>query len=206
MQTASESIPKKQANAIRDLVSNAVCEICNSETLGAHLKGRLDLTPNEYYEVIKLKAVVPELTMKIGAILGNGNSQTVERLGQLGRTYGILSIIVEEFVDLLNFEEVKNRLENECLPLPLIYAMQNSQLKDALTKLLDADSLSESTHEELIEMVLSSKEAQELKNTLKLSAVAGLNKLSNLVKGKTKEELEMLLLAPLEYLEIIYSI
>ena len=84
--------------------------------------------------------------------------------------------------------------------------MQNSQLKDALTKLLDADSLSESTHEELIEMVLSSKEAQELKNTLKLSAVAGLNKLSNLVKGKTKEELEMLLLAPLEYLEIIYSI
>ena len=205
LQTASEVISKKQANAIGGLVANAVFEICNGETLEAQLKGRLDLTPNEFNEVIKLKAVVPELTMKMGAILGNGNSQSVERLGQFGRTYGVVSIVVEEFSDLLNFEELKNRLKNECPPLPLIYALQNSQIKDAITPLLYADSLSEGSHKKIIETVLCSKESRDLQKTLKFSTTNELSKLQGLINGKTQKELELLLLAPLRYLDIIYS-
>jgi geranylgeranyl pyrophosphate synthase len=201
LQTASESINKKQAKSIGGLVADAVFEICNAETLETQMKGRIDVTPLEFNEVIKLKAVVPELTMKIGAIIGNGNPQIVEALGKFGRTYGIVSIIVEEFSDLLNFEELKNRLKNECPPLPLIYALQNKQIKDVLAPLLDADSLSEESHKKIVETVLCSKEARELKKILEHSAAEELKKLQGLINGKTQEELEMLLLAPLRYLE-----
>ena len=85
---AAELIPKKQAKEIIKLVSEAVFEICTAEALEIQLRSRLDLTPNEYHEVIRLKAVVPEVAMKIGAIIGNGNSKDVESLGQFGRIYG----------------------------------------------------------------------------------------------------------------------
>ena len=74
---ASELIPKIQSKEIIKLVSEAVFEISTAEALESQLRGRLDLTPNEYHEVIRLKAVVPELAMKIGAILGNGNSKDI---------------------------------------------------------------------------------------------------------------------------------
>ena len=122
---ASELIPKTQSKKIMKLVSDAIFEISTAEALETQLRGKLDLTPSELHKVIWLKAVVPELAMKIGAILGNGNSKAVKELGQFGRTYGINSIIIEEFADMLNVEELRNRLKNEYSPLPIIYALQN---------------------------------------------------------------------------------
>lgn len=206
LQIASESIKKNQASQIRDLVMNAVVEICSAQTLEAQQVGKLNLTPNEFKETIRLKAVVPELTMKMGAIIGNSDSQIVEKLGQFGRTYGIVSIIVEEFADLLNFKELRNRVENECLPLPLIYALQNSYLNNVLNPYLSVDSLNERSHKKIIKAVLTSKEVLELQKDLKNNIVNELNKLNGLMEGKTKRELDMLLLAPLNYLEMINSV
>ena len=111
---ASELIHKEQSKEIIKLVSEAVVEICTAEALEVKLHRRFDLTPSEYNEIIRLKAVVPELAMKIGAIVGKGTSENVDALGQFGRIYGINSLIIEEFADLLNNEELKNRVKNEC--------------------------------------------------------------------------------------------
>jgi heptaprenyl diphosphate synthase len=199
---ASELIPKLQSKKIMKLVSEAIFEICTAEALETQLQGKLDLTPSELHEVIRLKAVVPELAMKIGAILGNGNSKSVKDLGQFGRTYGINSIIIEEFADMLNVEELKNRIKNECPPLPIIYALQNSQIKTILLPLLNADRLNESGNEKIFETVLESCEVQDLQKMLVSNATREIVKLPNIVNGKIREELENLLLVPLSYFEI----
>ena len=140
--------------------------------------------------------------MKIGAILGNGNSKAVKELGQFGRTYGINSIIIEEFADMLNVEELKNRTKNEYPPLPIIYALQNPRIKTKLLPLLNADSLDESANEKIAEIVLESCEVQNLQKMLVSNATSQLIELKKVVKEKTREELKNLLLVPLTYFEV----
>ena len=110
---AAEYLPKEKSNTIINCVSEAVIEICTAEALQLQLKKKLDLTPSEYYQVIRLKAVVPELCMKIGALLGTSNMEDVEGIAQYGRIYGINSSLIEEFADLLNIDEFRNRLRHE---------------------------------------------------------------------------------------------
>lgn len=198
---ALESVPKMQSKEILKLVSDAVFEICRAESLEGQLYNRLDLTPNEYHEVIKLKAVVPELAMKIGAILGNGCVKDVKNLGKFGRTYGINSIIIEEFVDLLDTEELKNRLKNECPPLPIIYALQNSQIRASLIALLNAEMLDENAYRRLVDTVLDLNEMQVLQKILMSNATSGLKKLPKIVNEKIREELKDLLFVPPNFFE-----
>jgi geranylgeranyl pyrophosphate synthase len=199
---ASEVIPKTQAKKILQLVSDSLFEICTAETLEIQLHSKPDLTPSELHEVIRLKAVVPELAMKIGAILGNGNSKVVKDLGHFGRTYGINSIIIEEFVDMLDVEELRNRIKNECFPLPILYAIQNLQIKANLLPLLNAETLNKSVNEKIVETVLESCEMQVLQKILVSNATTEVKKLPKTVKGKIREELENLLLVPLNYFEV----
>ncbi len=198
---AAESIPQSDFKKIVKLVSEAIFEICSAEALESQLLIKSDLRPDEYFEVIRLKAVVPELSMKIGAILGDASTEQVDSLGSFGRTYGINSLIIEEFADLLNIEEVRNRLKNECPPLPIIYALQNEQNKTKLLPLLSS-KLSEANYKSITEIVLDSKEIQVLGNLLINNATDEVKQLTKSIKRNIREELENLLLVPLNYIEI----
>lgn len=186
---------------VMKLVTEAVLEICNAEILEIKLHNQQDFNPAKFNEIIRLKAVVPELTMKIGAIIGGGNSDDVERLGQFGRAYGVTSIIVEEFADLLDFEELKSRLKNECPPLPIIYALENPQIKSMLFPLLNGDSLQNERHQKIIEIVLESNEVKLLQKTLVADTKTVVQQLPTSINGKIREELGDLLLVPLTYFE-----
>jgi geranylgeranyl pyrophosphate synthase len=198
---AAESITKSDSKKIIKLVSEAILEICTAESLENQLRNKNDLKPEEYLEVIRLKAVVPEMSMRIGAILGNASAEQTYSLGTFGRIYGINSLIIEEFTDLLNIEEVKNRLENECPPLPMIYALQNEQIKTKLIPLLSYN-LNKDSHKKILEIVLDSKQTQALGNYLVNSAREEVKQLTKIIKENKREELENLLLVPLKYIEI----
>jgi heptaprenyl diphosphate synthase len=198
---AAESNNKIDSKKIIKLVSKAILEICAAESLENQLRHKNNLKPEEYLEVVRLKAVVPELSMRIGAILGDASAEQIDSLGCFGRIYGTNSLIIEEFADLLNIEEVKNRLRNECPPLPIIYALQNEQTKTKLLPLLSSN-LSEASYKSILEIVLDSKETQVLGNYLVKSAKDEVKQLTKMLKGNIREELENLLLVPLKYIEI----
>ena len=174
---------KTNAKEIIKLVSEAIIEICKAEAIESQLRSKSDLIPDEYLEVIRLKAVVPELSMKIGAILGNAKTKEIESLGHYGRTYGINSLIIEEFVDLLNLEEVRNRLKNECPPLPVIYALQNKEIKAKLAPLLLAE-FNQDIYNLIVEIVLDSKEVKVLTSILAENAENEGKLLAKSLKGK----------------------
>ncbi|MGE5574773.1 MAG: polyprenyl synthetase family protein [Ignavibacteria bacterium] len=182
------------------LVSEAILEISRAQALETQLHNRSDLDPDEYLDVIRLKAVVPEMSMKIGAVLGNAKTEAVETLGHFGRTYGINSLIIEEFTDLLNFEEVRNRLKNECPPLTVIYALQNREIKNKLAPLLSAE-FSQEVYDSIVQTVLDSKEVEVLGDMLAENAEREEKILAKVIKGKMGEDLKNLLLVPLKYLE-----
>ena len=67
---------------------------------------------------------------------------------------------------MLNIGELKNRVNNECLPLPIIYALQNPEIKSNLLPLLNADLLNENVQEKIVETVLESCEVEILQKLL----------------------------------------
>lgn len=192
-------LSKPQAKLIKSLVAEAILEISMAETLEAKLKGHLDFSPNDYYEVIKLKAVVPELTMKIGAILANAEPEVVEKLGQFGRNYGLISIVSDDCADIFDPLELTNRLKNECAPLPLIYALQNSQAKQVILPLLNGNFSDDSARERLIDAVFNAPEVQCFIKMLIDSSRSHLKSLDETVKEENGEELKTLVLAPLAF-------
>jgi geranylgeranyl pyrophosphate synthase len=130
------------------------------------LKGKLETTPQEYCALIELKAVVPELYCKVGAILGDGDEKTVETLGHYGRTFGIVSLVREEFIDLVELDELRSRLFNECLPLPMIYALQNPKTKKEILAAVSNADVTKEMFRRLVEVVLATDKVQELKDSI----------------------------------------
>jgi geranylgeranyl pyrophosphate synthase len=198
---AAESFENTHAKEFSRLVSEAVFEICTAEALEIQLHKKLDYRPRVYEEIIRLKAIVPELAMKIGALIANGNSKEVEALGQFGRIYGINSLIIEEFADLLDIEELRNRIKNECPPLPVMYAFQNQQIKNTLMPLLRPDLLDKNSHKKIVDAVLESCEVQDLQRILIKNAADEINQLPKEINEKIREELQNLLLVPLKCFE-----
>lgn len=197
---ACEFLPKEQSDTIRHLAANTILDLCIAESLEGQLsKNGLNITPKEFNQLVNLKAVFPDFAMKIGAIIGNGSSQEVETLGGFGRFFGIISTIADEFSDLLNPDELTNRLKNECPPIPIIYALQDIQIKNELLPLLNLDILDEKTHEKVSDLVLGSSEIKLAINEWRTLAEKQIIKLEK-EKIKNLGDLSKILLAPLEFI------
>ncbi len=201
----SKRIEREKGNLINRLLMDAITEICIAEGLEAQLRERhLDVSPDKYYKVIRHKAVVPELTMKIGAILGNGTPKDIAFLGQIGRTYGIVSLIIEEFADVFEPEELRNRLKNGCPPLPLIYALQTTESRNILLPLL-ASNFPEKTHDKIVRFILNNSEVQRHQKAITSLINIELLKLRRSAKWKKQGEIEILLRTLLHCLNQFYS-
>jgi geranylgeranyl pyrophosphate synthase len=205
LQKECESIPIEQRERILSLLAMSVFDISRAEALEARMRAELDFSPETYLDIIDLKSVVPELNMKIGAILGNGDKETVETLGHFGRTFGNVSTIAEEFMDMLEHQELKNRLRNKCLPLPYLLALRDSSVgtKISPSKVL---SLSRTKLDEIKRNVLSSSEVDRLRKKMSKLVHIELKKLDiELENSRATEELRTILESSLQMLLSITS-
>jgi geranylgeranyl pyrophosphate synthase len=199
-QRECESIPKGQKERILFLLPTSIFDISRAEALEAGMRAKHYFSPETYFEIIDLKSVVPELNMKIGAILGNGDEEIVETFGHFGRTFGIVSTVAEEFMDMVEHQELKNRLRNKCLPLPYLYALRDPSVR---AKILPSkyQSLSEKKLEEIERNVLSSPEVEKLRKKMsKLVHIELKKTVEELENCKAREELLTLLKSSLEML------
>ena len=181
---ACNKLPEKQGRAILNLTKQAFFEIGNAEAKEASLKGNFDLDWREYRNVIETKAAVAGITARIGAILGGGNSEEIDTLGHYGKTLGILMTIRDDFIDLFEPDELRNRAENECLPLPILYAFRNTRKKSEIVRLLGRDKITEEETEEILDLVMDMKEVQELKKEMQLLIKKEENLLSHIKRNK----------------------
>ena len=129
-----EKFPQKTVSALFDTIENTLFEMGNAHLLEINFKGRLDVIPDEYLKVIEKKAANVEAQTRIGAIIGRSTKNEIEALGKYGRILGILITLREEFIDVFEPEELHNRMKNECLPLPILYAFQNPRVKKKILK------------------------------------------------------------------------
>ena len=177
----SKTLPNKQKRSIINLVKNAFLEVSNAQAQEVSLRGRWDIKPKACLRLIEKKAAVTELDTRIGAILGEGTKREIEALGKYGRNFGFLLGIREEFLNVFYIDEFKNRVENECLPLPVLYAMRNPEAKEKIKQILRKNELNEEDVAKIIEYFKS--ESGELNMKVQYLLESGIEAVS-IIKNK----------------------
>jgi geranylgeranyl pyrophosphate synthase len=198
LHSACDNLPKKQRAKIITLVKEAFFEIGMAEAREASLKGKLDVVPEEYLDIIEMKAAIADATARIGAILGEGSSEEIEALGRYGRTLGILAAVRDEFIDTFEPAELKNRAENECLPLPLLYVLRNREIKKKITSLLHREELTEEDALKIAKTINETEEIKILKKKMLFLLNSGVHSIEVIRKSKTSNILSKILYAGME--------
>jgi len=189
---ACEGLPKKKKKTILNLVKGAFFEIGNAEAEETSLKGRLHINPEKYLAIMKRKAAIAEMTAQVGGILGDGSPEEIEALGEYGRVLGILGNIRHEFADVFDSEELKNRIKNECLPLPVLYAFRNRTVRKRIVPRLRKRELTSDEAFEIAQTIMVTKQVQDLKaimNHLLKRGIATINEIKDPEVANTLNQL-----------------
>jgi geranylgeranyl diphosphate synthase type I len=131
-----KGIPAEKIAIIIDIVKRAFFELGDAEALELQFRGRIDVTPEQYLRVVRKKAADVEAHTRISAILGNASKGEIEALGEYGRLLGMLILLRDDLIDMINFEEATHRTRKEHLPLQVLYALENPEIKSTIGSIL----------------------------------------------------------------------
>jgi geranylgeranyl pyrophosphate synthase len=169
------------------IIEKTFGELGDAEALELRFKARIEVHPEEYLRIVKKKAADVEAYTCIGAIIGNGKKQEIEALRKYGRVLGMLAIIRDDLIDMMDEEELVHRLRNEVAPLPVLYAAQNSKAKTFIDSAIMKKRMDT---RKLIQTVISSNGIDKTEKKMMALAEEGLSSLK-IIKHK-KEELQLL--------------
>lgn len=123
--------PKKIAT-ISEIINRTFIELGDAEALTLQFRGRKDVTPEDYLSIVRKRSADIEAYTRISAILGDGSEEEIEILGEYGRILGMLVILRDDMIDMLDVDELVHRIEKEYLSLPIIYALQNPKMNSII--------------------------------------------------------------------------
>jgi geranylgeranyl pyrophosphate synthase len=161
--SAIKPLEPGNADFATEAIKTAFLEMGDAHALEISLKNEQKVTPDKYLGILKMKAACWEAFTKIGAVMGNGTKPEVDALSRYGRIWGVLSTIRNDFVDLYETEELKNRKLNEILPLPILCASEDPQVRKKVSVILLKKKITEGDLGTILELVLKSKQLEDLR-------------------------------------------
>jgi len=188
-----KQFPAEKMDAIWNIINNIFFELGDAEALEASMKSNIDISPEECFRILKMKASTFEAHMRIGAIIGGGEQDAVDLLGDYGRKFGILVSIREDFIDVFEGEELQNRFEKECLPLPILYAFKNKQTKKTIMNYLSKQKITDNDAEKIVDIVFEEKNVELLRNEVKRLAQEAYNSVSEIPNKNLAHQMTILI-------------
>jgi len=164
---ARRKIQPELLQIIFQLIKESFFELGEAEALELSLKNRKDVTIEEYLAVVRKKAADFEAYMCISAILANGLEEEIEALGRYGRILGMLIILGDDNSDMLDPSEMVNRIKNEVLPLPILYALHEPNLKKKLMPILQKKKLTRKNAENILDLIYTAGVFKEVEAIFK---------------------------------------
>ena len=198
---ALENRPKDLRSEIMNTVRNFLTEVVEAHILESELKDKKwEINPEDYLKVLSHKAADIEGRMRIGALFGGGSFEELCALSKFGRNLGILLAVRSDFVDIFEPRELMHRVKYECLPLPVIYALQDVQRKKQIRTLLLKEALRKEDCSDLVELISEIEEITKLKSLLSDLEKEAVYALRALHKSLAKNQLRLLAASMLEEL------
>jgi geranylgeranyl diphosphate synthase type I len=129
-------IPAGKIAAIANIINKTFFELGNAEALELQFRGRTDVTPEEYLWLVRKKGADLEAYTRISAILGDASEEEIDALGEYGRLLGMLIILRDDMIDMLDPEETIHRIKKEHLNIVILYALQNPKMNTVIRSIL----------------------------------------------------------------------
>jgi len=188
----------EKMDAIWNTINSLFFELGDAEALEASLKGNINVSPEKCYRILKMKASTAEAHMRIGAIIGGGEQDIVDLIGNYGRTLGILIGIREDFIDIFEPEELQNRIKNECLPLPILYAFKNPQTKKIILNYLSKREISDKDAERIVDTIFEEKSVKMLRNKIERLVEEASDSISSIPNKMLASQMKILIKGVIE--------
>jgi geranylgeranyl pyrophosphate synthase len=131
-----KGIPAEKIAIIANIINKTFFELGNAEALELQFRGRTDVTPEEYLQVVRKKGADSEAYTRISAILGGASQEEIDALGEYGRLLGMLIILRDDMIDMMDPEETIHRIQKEHINIAILYALQDSELNAEIKSLL----------------------------------------------------------------------
>lgn len=195
---SAKLLPKEKEKEALETVKRLTFEVGNAHAIEVGLKKRKSIIPDEYMQVIEMKAAGIELDMHVGALFGGGKDADVEVLARLGKILGILGTLREEFIDVFEIEELCQRLAVQNLPLPLLIAMQDQKAKRKVLNIILKSRIVKSDINRLVDVVLKVEDILKLKNKMQFLIDNGQSLTNTLSIAKLRNDFQLLLSFMLE--------
>jgi len=102
--TQTGSIHLKQ---VLDIFNNTALEVCEGQQYDMNFESRLDVTEEEYIEMIRLKtSVLIASAFKIGAVIAGANSEDADNIYNYGINIGLCFQLQDDFLDTFGDKNV----------------------------------------------------------------------------------------------------
>lgn len=194
-EASRKTIPTEKIIRIGNIIKNSFFEFGSAEGLELNLRGNLDIAPQKYMQIIAMKASITEAEAQIGGIIGGGTQRHIEALGKYGRILGTILTIRDEFIDMFEIDELHHRMVNECLPLPILYALRNPEAKKKLIPILKKEKIAKKDMEVLVDTVFETKAIENLRRKIRCLQREAYSKLALLPRLQATNLLRFPLLA-----------
>jgi geranylgeranyl pyrophosphate synthase len=146
-------LPKEKQSLIINIVKDTFFELGDAESLELGFRGENIPRPEHYLKVVEKKAADVEAHTKIAAIIGNGNKDEIATMARLGRLLGMLIVLRDDVLDVLDPKELTHRFSKEHLPLPLLYVCQKHEAWTQLREVLDRPRMNRRDHQTVVRMI-----------------------------------------------------
>ena len=116
-----------EINSILEIYEGFFLEVWEGEFMETQCRRNLETGLKNYEEILWKSTADTEACTRLGAIMGGGSKVEVELLAEIGRRIGFTYRLIDDVKDSLNIEgNLPSRLENESIPLPILYAAKYS--------------------------------------------------------------------------------
>jgi geranylgeranyl pyrophosphate synthase len=163
---ATAEMPKNKRLEVFATVRRALLELGNAHILESTLKRKLDVDPEYYLQILRMKAASIEADTRVGALVGNGTDREVEALTKYGRLLGTLVTLREEFIDIFDAKELAHRAHKECLPVPILYAMKNSEDCMHIQSLIAKKRITQASANDFVDIIFKSQNVKKLRKLM----------------------------------------
>jgi geranylgeranyl pyrophosphate synthase len=146
-------IPTERIVRVLDVIDTVWFEQSEGGINEIQDRGKTNISPQKCLKKIRMIASETEAITKIGSILGAGSNVETEKLGEYGRLLSVAYILRNELIDMLDLKALQHRIRYESLPLPLIYALQDSRVKPELLSLISHKKLTARILKQILQAV-----------------------------------------------------
>ena len=189
---SAKLLPKEKEKEALETVKRLTFEVGNAHAIEVNLKKQKSTVPDDHMKVIEMKAAGIELDMHLGALFGGGKDAEVKTLARLGRIVGKLVLLREEFVDIFELEELYQRIVADDLPVPLLFAMQDSETKRKVSSIISKPKITQSDVDKLVDFTMEALPVLTLKQKMRNLMEEGRNLAERTPNHRIKNKLQTL--------------